>query len=1177
MRKHLKYSLLVLSSVIFFSCAKIDTNSTTSKVSDTSISEPVRSSSSSKSSTTSISTSHLKKLETPSISINNGILTIVEVNNANMYQIYANDEYIDATYDNTFDLSSLEIGTYNIKVRAINSNNLYTPSDFSNVCVFDKYQKFENTLEPLSRVGQDFEYLGTVSYTKPIVSNEGLSNYPKYLTPLADTSNNEAIKNENLSLIASQDTYDSMDKDGNLYLNGVSISKKLYKHSSSVGLYMGDVDDNENRVSKRIIVNEPRLIGNYLTGLYAPAGEVIKIEISEEDLAKTGGLTVIMGEVAGRNNENVIPVTTVYNRMPYLANKMNVTQTTSYVGSYLGGPIYLYTNKPTSFKVTISGAVEYLHYIDGLTSEEEFNRLMKTSAPFLDFEIYDKSLRFTGPRYNTYTNGQDTFDYKNLKNTMRLWQNFNSVSRSVPHGMNSNAFITMMYDTFVGGGAAALAYVGADYAVLPVSWMPGTINYESFMKVGGWGSIHEFNHHFQKIGCNGNSNEVSNNVMNFIEYIMFTRITEYRNYNNISHGIGLDSNEGIKYYNQYRNYIDPQSGELIKLNTERGYAILIENFGPQLMLEVFKYQNGVTTVDAFYKALTEVLHYDFEFFFKELWHLDVDSNLVLEMKKYNYKTYVPIGSYYSSSFNYTDINNESNHALPYLCNSGLIIDFDKDIITLDDYNIDILEIGSPLYGNLIHLSNNIYKYITDKDIIDSFVVKVKISKGDFEQIINITYDLNPINQGLNLTTYEYNEIPYANIGEAIENNFTGYNSIKTTYQSNQNVTNAKVNTIVCEEGKFIINEDGNYQVCYKGGRGSSKLFVSINNQDNYELFGEIDINQSLYQLNAKANKLISLKKGDELYFKLYLLPTSNNASLEIGLALPNDLTNVIRYPDEYFRSNNSNFNKDLSNFELRNNVVELNDYDDKVDSNKLTLSSPNFVPWDNNQSFGLEKILDNDSSTYAHSQRNIIISETNFVDLIIDSTKLFSFTTMKIYGRTNGMPYQIPVSFDLYLKKDNDYVLYKSYNNVPITKNELVLAFDEIISTSSIKLHITKTDGQYLALSNMEFMTSYKSLKISDISYYGNVDISYEKSPYGFVYDLAESSYLKYEFDDSICIGINNLEGVEVYLNNKLYNPRLIDNKELFKLYEFNNLGKNILIIKTNNSNLKIFDLLKLI
>ena len=59
-----------------------------------------------------------------------------------------------------------------------------------------------------------------------------------------------------------KDTFNAMDKDGNLILNGVATGKKLYKHSASVGMYMGDVDNNEPAISKNIYIR-PRHSNSY--------------------------------------------------------------------------------------------------------------------------------------------------------------------------------------------------------------------------------------------------------------------------------------------------------------------------------------------------------------------------------------------------------------------------------------------------------------------------------------------------------------------------------------------------------------------------------------------------------------------------------------------------------------------------------------------------------------------------------------------------------------------------------------------------------------------------------------------------------------------------------------------------------------------------------------------------
>ena len=118
-----------------------------------------------------------------------------------------------------------------------------------------------------------YEILGNVKRKTPIVSNGGLESYPNYNESFdGDEALKTLIMNENKTLISSSTTYDKMDESGNLYLNGEQTGTKLYKHSASVGLYGGDVSDKEKAVIKRIDIT-PRNLGNYITGLYAPAGD----------------------------------------------------------------------------------------------------------------------------------------------------------------------------------------------------------------------------------------------------------------------------------------------------------------------------------------------------------------------------------------------------------------------------------------------------------------------------------------------------------------------------------------------------------------------------------------------------------------------------------------------------------------------------------------------------------------------------------------------------------------------------------------------------------------------------------------------------------------------------------------------------------------------------------------
>ena len=64
-----------------------------------------------------------------------------------------------------------------------------------------------------------------------------------------------------------------------------------------MGLYGGNVADNETAVVKNLTFR-PRSYGGYysVTGLYAPAGEVIKIQLTDADMKATEGITVHIGQ-----------------------------------------------------------------------------------------------------------------------------------------------------------------------------------------------------------------------------------------------------------------------------------------------------------------------------------------------------------------------------------------------------------------------------------------------------------------------------------------------------------------------------------------------------------------------------------------------------------------------------------------------------------------------------------------------------------------------------------------------------------------------------------------------------------------------------------------------------------------------------------------------------------------
>ena len=392
----------------------------------------------------------------------------------------------------------------------------------------------------------------------------------------------EEILAENNKLVASSTTYDEIGSDGKLYLNGEYIGRDLYKHIFSVGLYGGGVSDEEKAIKKVMKIN-PVSTTNYITGLYAPPGEVIKVEISEEDLANIGGqLTFIIGHVSHNNVISVNSQSVGIKRVPNLSNTLVISKTTGYIGSFIGGPIYISNpSKSKMFTLTITGAVPYKHLIFGTTTKEEFDSMKDYTAPFFELDIRD-SIRYSGALSNI-----KDYDYENLMLNLIFWDKCLRTSRQVPSGSNKNLGIHFLFDPCVNSrGALALAYVGKNWCQVPPSFSMA-LDFETATKYGVWGHIHELNHHFQKFGFNSVSNEVTNNVINIVEYILYTQLSGLRN---------AYSNAALTKISGNHNYMNPEYS-LNSLVTNppsaadeiRFYEPIIQAFGPHLFLKVTQY------------------------------------------------------------------------------------------------------------------------------------------------------------------------------------------------------------------------------------------------------------------------------------------------------------------------------------------------------------------------------------------------------------------------------------------------------------------------------------------------------------------------------------------------------------------------------------------------------------
>ena len=536
------------------------------------------------------------------------------------------------------------------------------------------------------------------------------------------------------------------------------------------------------------------------------------------------------------------------------------------------------------------------------------------SAPFFDLDIRE-SIRYSGPLLVV-----DGLDYDNLIQNLIFWDKCVRTSRKFPNSANKKLGIHFLFDPCVNTpGALALAYVGKNWCQVPLSFKLA-LDYETVTKYGAWGHIHELNHHFQKFGFSSQvQNEVTNNVINLVEYIIYSQISGLRN---------EFSNAELTSISDKHKFLNPEYGLSLLNNSPSSsnnqlefYEPILQAFGYDKFIQVAQYGNGVGGVDIFYKALTDVLHYDFTYYVEQILRLKISENVVNECQSHGYHIFIPVSSIYQTGRYYTYAHHQyfSNTSFPYRIPGGgpYKLDFENHIIVPKGFTYEIVGITQPANGHLEKMSNLLYKYTPNEKGDKSGIIKLTINvKNDNDGInTNVKLGLNfeVDNTKSTETDYYYDEFKYTSITEAIENNFEGYLSYNYFQNIKGYMSGISEDNIGVWEGKFQIDEDGYNYIVYRGGRGHSVLLAKINDEKEYHKIGEITINQNTYQFNADAHYQVELNKGDIVTFKICLLAKylsgSSKGSNYIGISKVDDASKVRTLNAKDIFNVNYDFNK----------------------------------------------------------------------------------------------------------------------------------------------------------------------------------------------------------------------------------------------------------------------------
>jgi hypothetical protein len=822
---------------------------------------------------------------------------------------------------------------------------------------------YTNTYTATTKVGYYAEYEGTVKRNIPsgtqdegLVSSGTIPAYPTYGTTLSLTKEQrEALLAENDYISAKPTqkvtgTYDMMDKDGYLYLKDKTAvldkdgnPRKLYKHTASTSMYFGTgVSDDEPGIIKQITLL-PRGYGSYsVTGVYAPAGEVITIQISEADMKATGGLTVFIGQVMYSYVPNNIGSGVNPNRMPVVCNTMSVnTETatlengvyTAYVGSYLGGPLYI-GNTDETVTVTISGGVRYSHFILGYTTQEEFEENAKSSAPYFDLEVREYGILHSGPKKYA-----ESYSYDDIYKAAVMWEKITLISTQ---GVNQG--IALLYDTFIVNGYYAVSFVGWRSTILPSSLMANALNYSGFTKSGSWAIIHEYNHHFQHYGAgfSSASDEITNNALNLVEYSLYTTISSNR-------GMGSYGAENLSDWSRYlsatwsleqvlsrigntgnKNYYMTSSGLAF-------YSTLLNNLGQDNFMQAKVVQQSTSAFNVNYEgylgALTQVSHYNMSYFFNDIIGADVSEDFINTYTDSSYPMFVPVSSVYQTgrSILYDGEKKYTDTMQPYKIPYGqdFTVDLGKytmedgvyasgSVVLPDGFSYKIKSITQPENGTLTKVSDYVYKYTPNENLKSGKIyVTLEITKDDgaftvedVDLVLQFEQSHETTKYVLDRTVYSYTDNFYdsttgaftTTASQAFDANFAGYTSVETgnnvnptlngkvvqdcntdvwfidklqddSTNTSDGVVDSSIKTqVVVLSGKIYVAEEGKYRIAIRG-RKNVALYISLDGGETYQKAAEYlnTANSATFSDEEGTYKDLELEGDSWVYFKSVLV------------------------------------------------------------------------------------------------------------------------------------------------------------------------------------------------------------------------------------------------------------------------------------------------------------------